>query len=185
MILSDKTIKEVLKEGKLIIKPLDDSQIQGASVDLSLGNEFRVFKMISTPYIDPKIPLDGYTEAVRVEDDKPFILHPGEFVLGCVKEYIKIPENLMGVIDGRSSLGRLGVVVHVTAAGINPGWEGVFTLEIANVGKMPVALYPNMKICKLVLHELSSPAEKPYYAQKDAKYQKQTKIEESKIFKEF
>lgn len=185
MILSDKDIKQALKEGILKIEPLDEKQIQAAWVDLSLGGEFRIFKVISTPYIDPKVPLDGYTEIVKIDDDKPFVLHPGEFVLGCVKEYIKMPDNLMGVVDGRSSLGRLGIVVHATAAGINPGWEGIFTLEMANVGKMPIALYPGMKICKLVLHELSSPAEKPYNKRGDAKYQKQTKIEESKIFKEF
>lgn len=185
MILSDKDIKRYLKEGKLKIEPLDEEHIQGACVDLSLGNEFRIFKVISTPYIDPKLPVDGYTEVFKTSDDKPFVLHPGEFVLGCVKEYIKMPEDLMGIVDGRSSLGRLGVVVHATAAGINPGWEGIFTLEITNIGKMPVALYPGMKICKLVLHKLSSKAEKPYYKQKDVKYQKQTRIEESKIFREF
>jgi len=185
MILSDKDIKQYLKEGKLKVEPLDKEQIQGAWIDLSLGKEFRIFKVISTPYIDPKVPANGYTETVEINDDKPFVLHPGEFILGCVKEYIRMPEDLMGVVDGRSSLGRLGVVIHATAAGINPGWEGVFTLEITNVGRMPVALYPGMKICKLVLHKLSSKAEKPYYMQKNAKYQKQTKIEESKIFREF
>lgn len=186
MILSDRDVKKYLKEGKLKIEPpVDEKQIQGAWIDLRLGNEFRVFKVISTPYIDLKVPVDGYTEVAKILDDKPFILHPGEFVLACTKEYIKIPEDLMGVVDGRSSLGRLGVIVHATAAGIDPGWEGIFTLEITNVGKMPVTLYPEMKICKLVLHKLSSPAEKPYYRKEDAKYQKQTKIEVSKIFKEF
>lgn len=187
MILSDRDIKKYLAEGKLKIEPLEDpdKQIQGAWVDLSLGNEFRVFKVPSTPFIDPKVPIDGYTEVVHLENEKPFILHPREFVLGTIREYIKIPDDLMGAVDGRSSLGRLGIVVHSTSAGINPGWEGHLVLEISNVGKVPVMLYPNMKVCKLVLHELSSPAEKPYYKQKDAKYQKQTGISESKIFKEF
>ena len=187
MILSDKDIKKYLKRGKLKIEPIEDSevQIQPAWVDLRLGNEFRVFKSSSISYIDPKVPQDGYTEVIKVKDDKPFVLHPGEFVLGTTKEYIKMPDDLMGVIDGRSSLGRLGVIIHTTSAGINPGWEGIFTLEITNVGKMPVALYPGMRVCKLVLHQLTSKPEKPYYLRKDAKYQKQSGTEESKIYKEF
>jgi len=185
MILSDRDIKKYLKEGKLKIEPLNEDRIEGASIDLTLGNEFRIFKVTAMPFIDPKNVTEGYTEVIRVEEGKPFILHPGEFVLGCVKEYIKIPEDLMGIVDGRSSLGRLGVIVHATAAAMNPGWEGKFVLEITNVGKMPVALYPGMRICKLVLHKLSSTAEKPYYKKKDAKYHKQKSIEESKIFQEF
>lgn len=187
MILSDRDIKKVLKEGKLKIEPIEDPemQIQPAWVDLRLGNEFRIFKSTSISYIDPKVPIDGYTEVIKVKDDKPFVLHPGEFVLGVTKEYIKMPDDLMGVIDGRSSMGRLGVVIHTTSAGINPGWEGIFTLEITNVGKMPVALYPGMRICKLVLHQLTSKPDKPYYLKKGAKYQKQSGTEESKIFKDF
>ncbi|MEM7821499.1 MAG: dCTP deaminase [Candidatus Aenigmatarchaeota archaeon] len=185
MILSDKDIKKYLKDGRIKIDPLEEDQIEGAWIDLRLGNEFKIFKTISTPYIDIKYFVDGYTETIIVKEGEPFIIHPGEFVLASTKEYIKVPDDLMGVVDGRSSLGRLGIVVHATAAGINPGWEGVFTLEIINVGKMPVALYPGMRICKLVLHKLTSPAEKPYYLKRDAKYQKQRKIEESKIFKDF
>lgn len=185
MILSDRDVKKYLEEGKLKIEPLEEIQIQPAWVDLRLGNEFRIFKISSVSMIDTKSPIDGYTEKIKIDDDKPFVLHPGEFVLGTVKEYIKMPDDLMGVVDGRSSLGRLGIIVHITSAGINPGWEGIFTLEMSNVGKVPVALYPGMRVCKLVLHKLTSPAETPYYMQKDAKYQKQTGIEESKIFKEF
>lgn len=187
VVLSDRDIKEYLAKKKIIIEPLNDpeSQIQPAWIDLRLGNKFRIFKPNSAALIDPKKRIDDYTEVVEAKEDKPFIIHPGEFVLGCVKEYIKISEDLMGVVDGRSSLGRLGIIVHSTAAGINPGWEGIFTLEITNVGKMPIALYPGMKICKLVLHKLSSPAERPYYMRKEAKYQKQKGLEESKIFEEF
>jgi len=186
MILPDHEIKKWIDDGKLVIEPLEnpDVQIQPAWVDLRLGNEFKLFKVTSTPFIDPKVQIDGYTETIKIDDEKPFILHPREFVLGCVKEYIKLPDDLMGVVDGRSSLGRLGVIIHSTSAGINPGWEGIFTLEITNVGKMPVALYPGMKVCKLVLHKLSSPAEKPYYL-RNSKYQKQTNIQESKIFRDF
>lgn len=187
MILSDRDIKQYLKEGKIKIEPLDepDVQIQPSGVDLRLGNEFRIFKATSTPYIDPKHPPENYTEVIRLEDDKPFIIHPGEFVLGTTKEYIKVPDDLMGVMDGRSSLGRLGIVVHSTSAGINPGWEGILTLEITNVGKMPVALYPGMRVCKVAFHELTSLPERPYYAREESKYQKQKGIEESRISKEF
>ena len=187
MILSDKDIKKALEEGKLKIEPLEDKddQIQPAWVDLKLGNEFRIFKTSSVSIIDTKSPIDGYTEAIKVEDGKPFVLHPGEFVLGTVKEYIRMPDDLMGVVDGRSSLGRLGIIVHTTSAGINPGWEGMFTLEMSNVGKVPVILYPGMRICKLVLQKLSSPAERPYDKRENTKYQKQSGIEESKIFKDF
>ena len=186
MILSDRDIKKLMKEGKIKIEPMEnpDVQIQPSGIDLRLGNEFRLFKTSSTPIIDTKVQTDGYTEVVRIEDDKQFIIHPGEFVLGTTKEYIKMADNLMGVVDGRSSLGRLGIIVHSTSAGINPGWEGIFTLEISNVGKIPVALYPGMRVCKLVFHELTSTPEKPYNLKEGAKYQKQKGLEESKIFKD-
>jgi dCTP deaminase len=187
MILSDRDIKQFMKDGKIIIRPLDepDVQIQPSGVDLKLGNEFRIFKISSTPYIDPKAPPGNYTEIIRVEDDKQFILHPGEFVLGVTKEYIKVPDELMGVMDGRSSLGRLGIVVHTTSAGINPGWEGILTLEITNVGKMPVALYPGMRICKIAFHKLTSLPERSYSAREGTKYQNQKGAEESRISDEF
>ncbi len=187
MILSDVDIKKALQKGDLKVEPLQDpeSQIQPSGIDLRLGNEFRIFKATSVSMIDTKNPGDGYTEVVRIEDDQPFVLHPGDFILGTVKEFIKMPDDLMGVVDGRSSLGRLGVIVHTTSSGINPGWEGMFTLEISNVGKLPVTIYPGMRVCKLVLHKLTCPAERPYGKRADAKYHKQSGIEESKISKDF
>jgi len=167
-----------------VIEPINlEEQLQPAWVDLRLGNEFLVFKRTEVPYIDLK-SAENYTEKVVVEDNKPFILHPGEFVLGTVKEYIKVPEDLAGAVDGRSSLGRLGILTHITSTFINPGWEGRLVLEINNIGKMPVALYPGMRICKVVFFKLSSPCEKPYYLKKDAKYNKQSGVEESKISRE-
>ena len=185
-ILSDKDIKKYLREKKLVVEPLEDpdDQIQSAWIDLRLGNEFRVFRVIGTPYLDPKIHIDSYTELIRITD-RPFILHPGEFVLGRTKERIKLPDDIAACIDGRSSLGRLGVVIHVTSGWVDPGWDGILTLEITNVGKMPIALYPEMKVCKLILTKLSSPSERPYNKRKNAKYQKQEGIEESKIFEDF
>ena len=186
MILPDHEIKKLLKEGGLVIEPLDEPnlQIQSAGVDLRLGNEFRVFKIIATPYIDTKKENRDYTERVVLKDDRPFIIHPGEFVLASVKEYIKMPPDLMGSVDGKSSLGRLGVAIHTTSASINPGWEGRFVLEITNSGRMPVALYPSMRIAKLVLHRLSSECERPYGKRNDTKYNKEDSISESRIYKE-
>ena len=186
MILPDHEIKKYIEEGRILIEPLDnpDVQIQPAWVDLRLGNEFRVFKVTSTPFIDTRKKTENYTEKVVIEDEQPFIIHPKEFVLGIVKEYIKMPNDLMGVVDGRSSLGRVGVVVHATSASINPGWEGKFVLEITNIGKMPVAIYPGQRVAKLAFHKLSSPAQIPYGARKDVKYHKQKDVDETKVHSE-
>jgi len=185
MILPDHEIRKLLKEGKLVVEPLDpDVQIQPAGIDLRLGNEFRVFKATSAPYIDTRKEPRDYTEVVKVEGGQPFIIGPGEFVLGIVMEYVKLPGFLMGSVDGRSSLGRLGITIHATSASINPGWEGKFVLEISNMGKMPVALYPGMRVAKLTLHKLSSPAEKPYGETRGAKYQGQDGVQKSKIYKD-
>jgi dCTP deaminase len=186
MILPDHEIRKMLEEGKLVIEPLEntDLQIQPAGVDLRLGNEFRIFKVGSTPYIDTRQKNTDYTESVVLEDDRPFIIHPGEFVLASIKEYIKMPCNLMGSVDGKSSLGRLGIAIHTTSASINPGWEGRFVLEITNMGRMSVALYPNMRIAKLVIHKLSSDCQRPYNTRDECKYNKQDRVLESQIHKE-
>jgi dCTP deaminase len=186
MILPDHEIKRLLDEGTLVVKPLDDPdvQIQPNGVDLRLGNEFRVFKVTSTPYIDTRQESRDYTESVILDDDRPFIIHPGEFVLAAIKEFIRMPADLMGAVDGKSSLGRLGIAIHATSASINPGWEGTFVLEITNMGKMPVALYPNMRIAKLVLHRMSSRCERPYNDRGDSKYNRQDSVMESKIHEE-
>lgn len=185
MILSDKDIKEYIKSGKLVVEPEPtEEQMQPAWIDLTLGTEFLKFKRTETPFIDPKNAKD-YTEKIKIEDDKPFILHPGEFVLGTVREYVKLPDDLAAAVDGRSSLGRLGILTHITSTFVNPGWAGRLVLEINNVGKMPVILYPGMRICKLVFFKLSSPSEKPYNKRKDAKYQEQETVAPSKLNKEF
>lgn len=182
MILPDHEIRKLLEEGSLVIEPLEnpEEQIQPAQVDLRLGNEFRVFRIDSTPFIDTRGKTRDYTEGRMVKEGEPFIIHPGEFVLGTVKEYIKMPDDLVGMVDGRSSLGRVGVVIHATSASINPGWEGRFVLEITNIGKMPVALYPGQRVAKLALHRMSSPAERPYH-KRETKYQGQKGIEESRM----
>ena len=185
MILPDHEIRKMISEGRVVVEPIDmDIQIQPAGIDLRLGNEFRVFKSTSCPYIDTKNFTNDYTETVQRDDDCAFIVHPGEFILGTVREYIKIPGDLMGSVDGRSSLGRLGISIHATSASINPGWEGRFVLEITNIGRAPVAIYPGMRIAKLTLHRLSSPAEKPYGTMGGEKYQKQEGASKSRIHEE-
>ncbi len=183
MILPDHEIKKLLKEGKILIEPLEDPevQIQPSGVDMLLGNDFRVFKTSSIPFIDTKKETENYTETVKVEDGKPFIIHPGEFVLGTVKEYVRMPNDLVGSVDGRSSLGRLGIMIHTTSSSINPGWEGRIVLEITNLGKTAVKLYPGQRVAKLTFHKLTSPSERPYNLRPDAKYHKQTGIDQSKI----
>lgn len=186
MILPDHEIRKLLEEGTLVIDPIEDpeKQIRPAGVDLRLGNDFRLFRVSATPYIDIRNKPENYTEEVKVENGNHFIIHPGEFVLGSVKEYIRMPGHLMGSVDGRSSLGRLGVVIHATSSSINPGWEGRFVLEITNIGKMPVALYPGTRIAKLTLHMLSSPPERSYDKRNDVKYHAQEGVSETRIHEE-
>ena len=184
MILSDKDIKAYLKSKKLVIEDFDEKNIQAGWVDLTLGNEFRLFKTTSQPYIDVANP-ENHTESINVDDGKQFILHPGEFVLAQTDEKISIPADLAAYVDGRSSLGRLGLVVHVTSGFVDPGFNGKLVLEMTNVGKIPLAIYPKMRICKLVFFKLSSEAEMPYDKRKNAKYRNQENVDASKIHEDF
>lgn len=170
MILSDKDVKDYIKKGKLKIEPLDiEKQIMPVGIDLKLGNEFKMFKMDAKSHIDPSMDkLEDTMQTLTVEDGKSLMLHPGEFVLGVTKEFIKLPDNIAGRIDGRSSLGRMGIIVHSTAGHVDPGFEGKLTLEITNIGKLPVKLFPGMKFCSIIFEETSSPVEKGY--QKVGKY---------------
>ncbi|RLG13068.1 MAG: dCTP deaminase [Candidatus Nanohalarchaeota archaeon] len=196
MVLSDRDIKERLKKGELIIKGIDlDVQVGPSSVDLRLGSRFRMFKMSDHSMIDPA---DYHDELIKKWDDgqteieectytrlyvstKPFILHPSEFVLASLKEYISIPDDLVGRLEGRSSLGRLGLMVHSTAGYVDPGFSGHLTLELANVGKLPVKLYPGMRICQIVFQDMTSPAEVPYGEKEGSKYQDECGATQSRI----
>lgn len=184
-ILSDKTIKEYLKEGKIVIDPLkDEQQIQPSSVDMRLGDEFKVFKVIRKPYIDPKDEEDiaEYMESSTVPEGEAFIIHPNEFALATTQEYVKLPDDLVARVEGRSSMGRLGVTMHVTAGYVDPGFEGRITLEISNIGAMPVALYPGQRVCQLVFETMTTPAELPYgHPKRNSKYMKQLKPESSRV----
>ena len=184
-ILSDKTIKEYLEEGKIVIDPLkDEQQIQPSSVDMRLGDEFKVFKVIRKPYIDPKDEEDiaEYMESSTVPEGEAFIIHPNEFALATTQEYVKVPDDLVAIVEGRSSMGRLGVTMHVTAGYVDPGFEGRITLEISNIGAMPVALYPGQRVCQLVFETMTTPAELPYgHPKRNSKYMKQLKPESSRV----
>lgn len=188
-ILSDKTIKEYLKKRKILINPLkDEKQIQPSSVDLRLGNEFKVFKVIRKPYIDPKDSEDvsSYMESNIVKEGDSFIIHPNEFALATTEEYIKVPDDLVARVEGRSSMGRLGVTMHVTAGFIDPGFEGKITLEISNIGAMPVALYPGQRVCQIVFETMTTPSIKPYgHPDRKSKYMKQTRPESSRIKQDY
>ena len=188
MVLSDRDIRKSLKSGRIKIKPKPDltAQLGSCTLDLRLGNVYRVFNHSKTPYIDPENPqtLEGIMTEIRVKDGEAFTLHPGEFILAVTKEYIEMPDDLAGGLEGRSSIGRLGVVVHSTAANVDAGFRGHITLELGNMGRIPVMLYPGMRICSLSFHQLSSPAEVPYYKKKSAKYVGQKSPLASKIAEE-
>lgn len=183
MILPDHEIRKAIEEGRLVIEPLDDpaTQIQPAWVDLSLGSEFRIFKHTEEAFIDAKNPQD-YTELKVV--DNAMVLHPQEFVLGITKERIRLPDDMVAFVDGKSSIGRLGITAHITSGWVDPCFEGRLVLEMSNLGKMPVKVYPGMRICKLVLIKMSSPAEVPYHLRKESKYRGQDSVVESKISEE-
>ncbi|MDR3290893.1 MAG: dCTP deaminase [Methanobrevibacter sp.] len=185
-ILSDKDIKKYLNSKKIVIEPLKDfeKQIQPSSVDLRIGNEFKSFKIVRKPFIDPKdsIDLSSYMESVNIPDGDSFIIHPNEFALATTHETVKIPNDLVARVEGRSSMGRLGVTMHVTAGYIDPGFEGRITLEISNIGKIPVALYPGQRVCQIVFETMTSPSEKPYgHPERDSKYMGQISPEISRI----
>ena len=190
MRLSDTDIKQYLADERIVITPPPSEQmISGVSVDLRLGNKFRVFQDHAAPFIDlsgPKEQLNAAMESIMsdeivLEGEQAFFLHPGELALAVTHESVTLPADIVGWLDGRSSLARLGLMVHVTAHRIDPGWSGNIVLEFFNSGKLPLALRPNMKIGALSFETLSSPAEKPYNARVDAKYKGQNSALASRI----
>ncbi|MFQ6116028.1 MAG: dCTP deaminase [bacterium] len=185
MILSDRDIKRYLQEGKIKIEPPPDlkKQLGSCSIDLRLGNTFRVFENSKYPYIDlgKDISMTEIMKKVVVRDGEPFIMQPGEFVLATTIESLEIADDLLARIDGRSSLGRLGIIVHGTSSVFDPGWKGHPTLELSNIGRMPVALYPGMRICAFTFEQLTTPAEVPYYQKPGHKYGGRKEPEPSKL----
>lgn len=186
MILSDRSLREEIRKGNLVVKPFDESCLQPASIDLKLSDEFRVFKHTNHALIDIKQDFGEYTELLKVNQGEPFVLHPDEFVLGSTLEWVEVPDYLVGRLEGKSSLGRLGIITHATAGFVDPGFRGRLTLEISNVGKIPVSLYPGMRIAQFSIIKLTEPAETPYGSDKlNSKYQGQVRPEESKIHKNY
>lgn len=184
-VLSDRDIKIALRAGKIIINPVSEEQIGPSSIDLRLGNKFLIFKHAEVTHINPiEIQERDLMEMIKIEEGKSFIIHPGEFVLGNTMEYIKIPHDIVARLDGRSSWGRLGIVIHSTAGSVDPGFEGQLTLEIANISNVPVMLWPGLRICRLTFDTLTSPAELPYNKRNSSKYLGQTGPSASKISEE-
>lgn len=188
MILSDGDIKKALKEKRIEITPLPDfkTQLGTCSIDLRLGDSFRIFEHSKYSYIDPskKDFSNEITREIKLKKGEDFMMQPGDFVLAVTIEKVKIPRDLMGRLEGRSSLGRLGIVVHSTASVFDPGWDGKPVLELGNLGRMAVALKVGMRICSMTFEELSSPAETPYTDKKFAKYKFQDAPIESRIHEE-
>jgi dCTP deaminase len=185
MILSDGDIRRRLEDGDLAIEPLSDPglQIQPASVDLRLGREFLEFQHANIACIHPndEAEVEEYVSETVVDEGGEYVLHPGDFVLGTTVERVEIPPDLIAHVEGRSSLGRLAVVVHATAGLCDPGYRGQITLELSNLGRAPVALTPGMRISQLTFTELSSPAERPYGSGRGSKYQDQAGPQASRI----
>ncbi|GIG58062.1 dCTP deaminase [Longispora fulva] len=162
MLLSDRDLVSELKSGRMGLEPFEPALVQPSSIDVRLDRMFRVFNNHKYTHIDPAIQQDELTELVEVEDGKPFVLHPGEFVLGSTLEAVTLPDDLAGRLEGKSSLGRLGLLTHSTAGFIDPGFSGHVTLELSNVANLPIKLWPGMKIGQLCIFKLSSPSEHPY-----------------------
>jgi dCTP deaminase len=161
-VLSDGTIIRLVEEGKLRIDPWDPALVQPASVDLRLGDSFRVFHNHKAEAIDLRDPPTNLTEEVKVEEGEPFLIHPGEFCLGRTAEWVELPDDIVARIEGKSSLGRLGLIVHATAGFCDPGWRGTLTLELNNLTRIPIKLYPGILIAQLSFMTLDAPALKPY-----------------------
>ena len=184
-VLSDHTIKTLLAEGRIVVDPLGEGCIQPASVDVHLDRHILVFRNSRRPYIDVREDLSDLTEMEEI-GDQPFMLHPGEFVLGSTLESIEIPDDLVARLEGKSSLGRIGLLIHSTAGYVDPGWKGHLTLELSNVANLPITLYHGMKIGQLSFLQLSTPADVPYGSPKlGSKYQGQTVPTASRAYRDF
>ncbi|QGU05681.1 dCTP deaminase [Corynebacterium comes] len=186
MLLSDRDIRAAIDSGELVIEPFEPDNIQPSSVDVRMDRFFRVFNNSKYTHIDPKLRQDELTSLVEVEEGESFVLHPGEFVLASTLEMFTLPDNLAGRLEGKSSLGRLGLLTHSTAGFIDPGFSGYITLELSNVANLPMTLWPGMKVGQLALFKMSSPAEVPYGSGKlGSKYQGQRGPTPSKAYLNF
>jgi len=186
VILSDRSIREALASGRLGVEPYDERSLQPSSIDLRLDRLFRVFRNHTAPVIDVKLDLEDLTELITVADEGVFLLHPGEFVLGATLERVSIPDDLVARLEGKSSLARLGLLIHSTAGFIDPGFNGHITLELSNVATLPITLYPRMKIGQISFVAMTTPAEHPYGSGTlGSKYQGQRGPTPSRYFENF
>jgi len=185
-VLADRDIRRELETGRVRIEPYDPVDLQPSSVDLHLDRSFRVFRNNRYAYIDVRQPQPDLTELLSIGDDEPFILHPGEFVLGQTVEWVELPDDLVARLEGKSSLGRLGLLIHSTAGYVDPGWKGNLTLELSNVASLPIALYRGMRIGQISFFRMSSPVERPYGSEGlGSKYQGQREPTASAYHRDF
>jgi dCTP deaminase len=186
VILSDRTIRDQIEAGRIVLDPFDESCVQPASVDLRLDRYFRVFLNHTMAVIDVKQNLEELTKLVEITDDRSFVLHPGEFVLGSTLERVGMPDDLVARVEGKSSLGRLGLLIHSTAGFVDPGFSGHITLELSNVASLPITLYPGMKIGQVSFMRMTTPADVPYGAGSlGSKYQGQRGPTPSRYWENF
>jgi dCTP deaminase len=186
VILSDRSLREQLAAGRIVIDPLDESLIQPSSIDVRISTLFRVFRNHTAGVIDVKLDLSDLTELIEIPGDGVFMLHPGEFVLGSTLERVACPDDLVGRVEGKSSLGRLGLLIHSTAGFIDAGFDGHITLELANVASLPITLYPGMKIGQVSFMQMTTPADNPYgKGARGSKYQGQRGPTPSRYFENF
>ena len=185
-VLSDRDIRAAMQAGRIRIDPFDPGCLQPSSVDLHLDGDFRVFRNNRYPYIDVRAPQPELTELITVAEDEQFILHPSEFVLGQTLEWVELPDDLVARLEGRSSLGRLGLLIHSTAGYVDPGWKGNLTLELSNVANLPIALYRGMSIGQISFTRMTSPVERPYGSRElGSKYQGQSSPTASQFYRDF
>ncbi len=186
MILSDRSLREEIAAGRIVIDPLDESCIQPSSIDVKVSNLFRVFRNHTAGVIDVKQDTSSLTELVTIPDDGVFMLHPGEFVLGSTLERVSVPDDLVARVEGKSSLGRLGLLIHSTAGFVDAGFDGHITLELANVASLPITLYPGMRIGQVSFLRMTTPADRPYgKGAAGSKYQGQRGPTPSRYFENF
>ena len=186
MVLSDRTIKAEVAAGRIVIDPYEEGLVQPSSVDVRVDRKFRVFRNSRYPYIDVRQPMEDLTELVEIEGQEPFILHPGEFVLGQTLESIALPDDVVARLEGKSSLGRLGLLIHSTAGFVDPCFEGNLTLELSNVANLPITIYHGMPIGQISFMRMDGPVDVPYGASEaGSKYQGQAEPTPSRFYRNF
>jgi dCTP deaminase len=186
VVLSDHTIKSEIEAGRIVFDPYDPEMVQPSSVDVRVDRRFRVFHNARYPYIDVRAPMDDLTELVEVHEDEPFILHPGEFVLGQTLERVRLPDDLVARLEGKSSLGRLGLLIHSTAGFVDAGFEGNLTLELSNVANLPITIYHGMPIGQISFMRMDGPVDSPYGStDAGSKYQGQAEPTPSRFYLNF